>query len=336
VPLFIMLIVSVMLAVGAAMQCFATLTFRPGLFFGVTVDREFMQSENAQRIVWRYRRPILVVTVLCAAALWIVVPHLNGLAAPLSVSAIVVLEVGTAIVSMALASRRVRAFAKPHSAIRTASLVPGHRALPGGFLPFAGPMIITAVGVVLLLTRRDLIPAETYRGALALLLPAFVSTVLFMWVNWMATFRMRLANGSLAARGKSDRRMGYLVRLVIAYMFALYWVYLSLAVADIAPVTKGAGPVAILVSGWLIIVALVGFHLVRNRKVRASEEFNGDATPDASWKWGLIYYNPDDPALVVEARAGKFGCDLNFGNKWSWIISGGLVALPFLIRLVWF
>ena len=40
-PLSMMLIVSVILAVGAAMQCFATLTFRPGIFFGVSVDREF-------------------------------------------------------------------------------------------------------------------------------------------------------------------------------------------------------------------------------------------------------------------------------------------------------
>jgi uncharacterized membrane protein len=331
-----MLIVSVILAVAAAMQCFATLTFRPGIFFGVTVDREFTHSENAHRIVWRYRRPILVMTVLCSAALWIVVPRLNGLAAPLSVSAIVMLEVATGIVSMALASKRVRAFAKPHSAIRTASLVPGHRALPGGFLPFAGPMIIVGLGLVPLLTRRDLIPAEAYRSALALLLLAFFSSVAFMWVNWMATFRMRLANGSLGARGKSDRRMGYLVRLVIAYMFAFYWVYLSLGVANITPATKGGGFVAILFSGWVIIVAIVGFHLLKNRKGGASEEFTGDATPDDSWKWGLIYYNPNDPALVVEARAGKFGCDLNFGNKWSWIISGGLVALPFLIRLVWF
>jgi hypothetical protein len=80
-PLSMMLMVSVILAVAAAMQCFATLTFRPGIFFGVTVDREFRQSENAHRIVWRYRRPILVMAVLCAAALWIVVPRLNGLAA---------------------------------------------------------------------------------------------------------------------------------------------------------------------------------------------------------------------------------------------------------------
>ena len=45
-PLSILLIMSVGLVVGAALQCLAPLNFRPGIFFGVTVDAEFRQTED--------------------------------------------------------------------------------------------------------------------------------------------------------------------------------------------------------------------------------------------------------------------------------------------------
>jgi uncharacterized membrane protein len=45
----------------------------------------------------------------------------------------------------------------------------------------------------------------------------------------------------------------------------------------------------------------------------------GDHTPDTAWKWGQLYFNPDDPALIVEKRFG-IGYTLNFGNRWSWVL----------------
>jgi uncharacterized membrane protein len=36
------------------------------------------------------------------------------------------------------------------------------------------------------------------------------------------------------------------------------------------------------------------------------------------WKWGIIYYNPQDPGLFVEKRNG-LGRTLNFGNKYALI-----------------
>jgi hypothetical protein len=97
-PLSILLIMSIGLVVGAALQCLAPLNFRPGIFFGVTVDPEFCRTEDAQRILWSYRRPIIVMTVLCIATLWLVVPRLGGPAAPIAASALVFLGVSVAIV----------------------------------------------------------------------------------------------------------------------------------------------------------------------------------------------------------------------------------------------
>ena len=54
----------------------------------------------------------------------------------------------------------------------------------------------------------------------------------------------------------------------------------------------------------------------------------GDRTPDACWKLGLIYFNPADPAFLVEKRFG-IGYTMNFGNPWSWALLA-VVILPVL------
>lgn len=41
--------------------------------------------------------------------------------------------------------------------------------------------------------------------------------------------------------------------------------------------------------------------------------------PHSYWKWGIFYFNPDDPALFVPKRHG-FGYTLNFANRWSWVV----------------
>jgi uncharacterized membrane protein len=339
-PLSILLIMSVGLVVGAALQCLGPLNFRPGIFFGVTVDPEFPLTEDARRILWYYRRPIIVMTVLSIATLWLVVPRLSGLAAPLAASALIFLEVSVAIVSMAAARRHVRGFAKPLSPIRTVSVIPAKRTLPGGWLPLFGPMLIVGTARWLLLLKRESMPAEVYRAALALLLVPFVWNAFGMWVAWLTTFRMRQINtgGPPANEESADRRSRYWLRLLMGYFNTVLWGAMARAVARIT--TPAAGPRFLLIA-WAFLVALAMVALVhvvkRRRAVLDTPGVSiGDRTPDACRTCGLIYYNPNDPALVVETRAGRFGCDLNFGNKWSWVVSAAILATPFLIRFLWF
>jgi uncharacterized membrane protein len=58
----------------------------------------------------------------------------------------------------------------------------------------------------------------------------------------------------------------------------------------------------------------------------------GDHTPDAAWKWGLIYYNPDDPALIVEKRYG-LGYTFNFANPWAWALLA-LLLVPAVLAVI--
>jgi uncharacterized membrane protein len=73
-----------------------------------------------------------------------------------------------------------------------------------------------------------------------------------------------------------------------------------------------------LVTGGAIVAALV-----TTRRLAAG---GGDFTPDACWKGGLFYYNPNDPAIFVEQRVG-IGYTLNFGHRWAWLVMV-LMLLP--------
>jgi len=59
----------------------------------------------------------------------------------------------------------------------------------------------------------------------------------------------------------------------------------------------------------------------------------GDRTADRYWKAGLIYVNPDDPALFIEKRFGV-GYTINFGRPGSWLILAAIALLPVIIALV--
>jgi len=63
---------------------------------------------------------------------------------------------------------------------------------------------------------------------------------------------------------------------------------------------------------WVILAAtavVVGVLIFMQSRLAA----------DPNWKWGVVYYNPEDSALWVEKRLG-IGWTLNFANRWSWVI----------------
>lgn len=54
---------------------------------------------------------------------------------------------------------------------------------------------------------------------------------------------------------------------------------------------------------------------------------------DRFWRWGLFYYNPQDPTLFIQHRAGP-GYTLNFANFLSWPLALAVVAdIAFLVSM---
>lgn len=50
------------------------------------------------------------------------------------------------------------------------------------------------------------------------------------------------------------------------------------------------------------------------------------------WKWGILYYNPNDPSVWVEKRIG-IGWTLNFAHSGSYIFLGLILAIPIVLAI---
>ena len=88
----------------------------------------------------------------------------------------------------------------------------------------------------------------------------------------------------------------------------------------------GVVPIVILTAATLVSAILLRGWL--SHTYDALRQSPGDGTPDACWKYGLFYFNPDDSALFVERRVG-IGYTINFAHASAWIV----IALTLLVPL---
>jgi len=74
--------------------------------------------------------------------------------------------------------------------------------------------------------------------------------------------------------------------------------------------------------GLLFFIWKVSKHNEQFESIKSNETAVND---DQYWKWGVVYYNSNDPSLFVQKKHGV-GWTINIGNKWSYVI----LLLPIL------
>ena len=90
------------------------------------------------------------------------------------------------------------------------------------------------------------------------------------------------------------------------------------------------------VSGLGIVIATIILSLTTGQggsRLRVKSERKSDGTEekveirddDKHWKLGMFYYNPDDPAFIVEKRFG-IGWTNNWARPISWVITIGFIV----------
>lgn len=106
------------------------------------------------------------------------------------------------------------------------------------------------------------------------------------------------------------------------------WVIIGL------PLVLGLGVVA--ASIILSVTTGQGGSRVYRKEVKTGEKTESKVVSrdeDRFWKLGLFYYNPDDPAFIVEKRFG-IGWTNNWARPISWVITIGLFAAIILFSVV--
>jgi uncharacterized membrane protein len=283
---------------------------RRTIFFSVTVPDRFRETADARSILRQFRRLILLWT-LAAEVLALATIHTGN---PwLLLAAILVMGAGT-VAAYARARKQTRQFSVTPSAERTASLAAQSDGLRGSYLMLAVAVAPFIAAALFARARWNQIP-DTVALSTAFGVSGSVDVVLLL-------LALAILHGS--RRGSPMRSVNLTV--LIAFMLvnsvapatftALQW---------IEPSEQFWGQ-AFSFGELLFLAGTVVWGLRKGSQSRDS----WDTTPDDCWKLGQFYYNPQDPALLVEHRIG-LGYSPNFARPLSWIAMTALFLLPVLV-----
>jgi uncharacterized membrane protein len=343
------------LAVGGLLMHFLPSMSRPDIFFAVTVPYEFRISSRARAIRREYSLLVWTVTLL-AGVIALLGPKSGSMLASLGTQ-----WMGSW-TAWAVAHRRVKpsALVVRPSSPRVASLERRAEGIPGGPVLAALPLLIVAGSALLLWMNWDQIPSRfpsrwswdgtptgwrtrTVLGVFGPVVMAGLVTTLMLWMaHAIGTGTRQVAATGTAARLERRFKRGNAVYLMVsAYFMAILFSLMSVR-PILAHTTR-------LPTGVSIVLALVILSVVSllawmywlgqggRRQVPVDEIVPpGDGSPDDGWKAGIVYYNPDDPALFVERRMG-WGWTLNFGHRASWLIVAIILAVtivPIVLRWI--
>ncbi|HKY20337.1 MAG TPA: DUF5808 domain-containing protein [Vicinamibacterales bacterium] len=337
--LWLMLLV---VAVNALMFHALPRLSRPDILFSVTVPGVFASSGDAAAIVRRYRTVVWLSTL-------VLVGVLLALPARDAHAPFVGMHIAAIFGAWAWANRRVRPHAASEQAIRVATLAPRDTHLPGGASFAAGPLIILAAAALFLWLNWDVIPdrvpshwsadgtptgfrTKSVSGVYTGLAVGAGVVLMMLAVAWTIVSRTRqiAISGAAAAGERTFKHVSALQVLCSAYatagLSAAFSVAPTISGTDQLPLSTLVmlGAAVALSSGFALVMIWRGQGGQRAIAPDARDGMYGDATPDAAWKGGVFYYNPNDPALLVERRMG-IGWTLNMGNRWSWLILGAMV-----------
>jgi len=341
--------IAIALLVGALQYAMPQLT-RRDIFFSVTVTPEFRDTRPARKILAEYRRGIAIVTMF--TLLLVAVASHAGM--ELAGAGLLMLELLADGACFIVAHRKTLAHASAPSSAREASLQ-AQTTMPGLAALLVGPYLMLICAALLTRAHWSEIPdpmpvhwdiagnpngwmPKTWLLYVGMTAGELVLCLMltFAIVGMLYFSRQIAASG---ARGREERRFRW---IGIAALLAGSYLAAALAFLPLSPrATFSFGGVTF----FLAIMIVGSLELLRRGQggtrvaPAADEPIIADGTPDACWKWGAIYYNPDDPALIVEKRFG-IGWTLNFAHRGAWIFMGLIAAsvvlslsLPLLARL---
>jgi uncharacterized membrane protein len=331
--------------------------WRPDNLFSVTIAPDSRQHPEVRALItgWRLGNGVIGLIAAGACAATFLLPQVYSLfALPGFLLAYVIVVMALYI----MFHRRALAFALPAngSTTRASSLRPRPY---GTLIPYwweVLPLAVIALTVFLLAMSYPNAPAiipihfDANGHANGFATKSIWSFFGLVWVQSGLWIMLTLLGVSLSvsrvaastgAAGESYRQMW--ARLVFAIKTGIL-IFLSITAILITGSYQSdatAGPITVLAITFDAAIILLTLALFlrygqsgwrQSRRTGAQMTARGDATPDSAWKGGIIYFNPDDPAIFVERRDG-FGFTVNFGRPEGWLALLGILA-PVIIVVV--
>jgi uncharacterized membrane protein len=311
---------------------------RPGTFFSVTVVPDFRNSPEAARVLRGYRTEILAHMAIAFA---LVMTGALRREAVFLVFSVFWLVVGP-LIAISRGHAKAMPHAVAHSTIREASLAPRHTHLPGGWLLQLTPFAILLLSAAYVSAHWEQIPDRfpvhwgvdgrpngwSVRTAMGVYGPLCFGAGLVALISLLGYAISHAARRTPGALGE-EGTIGPGHRIALVLIGVEFFVAAMFSLVGLLPLTgsPGLGPMLIMAGGVIACVVLLIRWQSRGLAAQAAMAHPGDGTPDACWKLGLFYFNPDDAALFVEKRIG-IGYTINFARGTAWVILLLLLLLP--------
>ncbi|MFM2124003.1 MAG: hypothetical protein RL328_454 [Acidobacteriota bacterium] len=295
-----------------------------GQYFAVSVPEDFRSSREGREVAKRFR---WTVAAWMVAAMGLQALQPEGVM-PL-VSLLVML--GGSTYAMLQARKAVAPHGVEKPVVRMASLTAEENPLPGGLLGAVGPFVLLAATAVYLQLNWASLPDRFPPYYTARLNPnvwvekSFTNVYgpliyAFALLMVLSLTRMGIAEGSPAGDEAARRYRRLTLRSQAVGLWALG------ATAAYQTVARFSAQPRVSPAIGLVVVVTVSLALIWPAiRAGVTTSSAGPDVPAGAWKLGILYYNPDDPAVLVRRRF-TLGYTLNFGNKLSWMFVGMLVA----------
>lgn len=317
------------LAIGLFMLAMPKLT-RGSTFFAVTVPAGFPDTAAGRSIRRAYTvgtlASILISLALITPVWWWLDPE-PALAVAVTIAALGVTFGATGV--FVHCRGRAMAFSQGRDSRRSIELAPPDRLrdiVPAPLwlhgLPYL-PLLVAWVWVVLNVGNAtgDIPNASSLSGWAVHGLP-------MLMIGTLAFMHLVMPLGLLIRRLPGHRSRVEAINRMLLWMMGFSgimggWNTLSLLYGE----AWVAGTLGTIVNvGCILAILVVPLVMWRAGSfARPGQPDEGDRSPDSAWKFGLVYFNPDDPALWLEKRFGV-GYTLNFGRPAAWIIIGSILA----------
>jgi uncharacterized protein DUF5808/uncharacterized protein DUF1648 len=316
---------------------------RSSLWFGVTVAPDFHDTPEAARVLRKYRVEMWAVSGIACVLLW---AGARGLSAWMLAASPLIETLGAA-VAFARGRSRTRPYARHPDGARAATLDAASEHLPGGPVAIVVPYATLAAIAIFLHANWQRLPGRfpvhwgidgtadrwadrTWRGVDGPLLAGLLSIALLHVLGALILAASPRARMAETAQWTARFRHANL-RMIVAMGWTLAALFGVLALNPYL-----AGGDTLVVPAWLMVgavLAVTAGFLWPIIRISQESGSGSDGTPDECWKFGQIYYNPNDPALMVEKRFGV-GYTINFGNRASWLLIGLLVLIVMVALLL--
>jgi uncharacterized membrane protein len=328
-------LMSILVALIAALWHVAPWLSRRERLFGVTVTEEFREREGSA-LVWKYELRLLPWTVAAVAGSLLLTlvahPFWN-----IGLFLVVVLAGGSNVWRMFNSMPRTAGGA---AQVRSAELISGNPDVTRSWTT----ILVVLLAVPLCALAAIAVYLHVHWAQLPERFPVHwdLQGTPTRWVERTAmdVYAPLAAGGALVlmmavialAAWWSARRSAWSSPVVTA-LVGWSWIVCGLFIRmSLLPLHYfPPGQVLGFVGGMLTVIVVV--MVIAVRRMRRPDAPRGEVTPDTCWHGGIFYYNPQDPALLVAKRVGV-GWTFNFAHPVAWLLLALLVVIPMGILIL--